>query len=195
MAASPITTVVLGGMSCILGLAGLGAWAWVELGATDAEATWPLIVWGFGWLAVGAVLLDLPRRVLGRRFPNARWDDLGGGALLLLAGLALCVVPMLDARDGAFAAGPLVVGLAGVVFGLGGVWVLHGALLGPSRSDTRFARVVVALLLTSFAAIVGLVAGWLALDPPRPDFWWIPLPGALLLAGLAVNAWLEVVRR
>jgi hypothetical protein len=195
-AASRGERLVLGTLCCLLGLGGIVALFYAQVPEDGSVlALWPLVIWVLGWLGMGAMLLELPHCLLRARFPDVDFDDLGGGAFLLFAGIALALVPFLDARDAAFSSGRIVVSLAGLVFVLGGVFVAHGAWLGRGRSDTRFARVVVALLLTLFAAAIGVVAGYLALSSPRPALWWIPLPGALLLAFFAVNAWREVVRR
>lgn len=132
----------------------------------------PIVPMGFMWLVGAAVCFDLPGRLAARG--RRRADDVSrllGGAAAISAGLAIAGQV---ATDGVSKGVPPWAGVAA-----GGVFFLAGVLIVASGRGGLAGALTLAVFLSLFAALS------LALFPP----------GGLVVAFVAVQAWIAVYRK
>jgi hypothetical protein len=181
--------LIPGLIAVALGLTGLG-FAFLARSEYSILSRWPLIVWGLGFLLTGLALLDILKLLGFNQLSDKQREAVYGGLIITLAGLTLIAISLLDERDAAFHAGRWVVTLAGVIFLLGGLFVFRWGF-NWADPDGLIDTFFTAMLLTCFTGVA--IGVTISLDTFIGKL--IVMPGALILAGLALFNWWRIVKK
>lgn len=160
----------------------------------EHDPVWPLMFLAGGALLAGLLALRVPHALLARRWGELPDDEVIGGSVFLFAGVSLLAIGFVDDRAAHFPMRRVLVALPGVMFATGGVAILQGAVARNSGRPSAAGPLLVALLVSLFAAVMTVLAFGPVLSGTERYPGCIALPGAVFLVGLAGWLWREVWR-
>lgn len=181
------------GVAALAAGAGLLVLCLVTARGSPDEPIWPLVFLVGGVFLAGVLALKIPHALLERRFGPVSDEEVIGGSVFLFAGVSLTAIALVDGRISR-PLSRLAVALPGLMFATGGVLILVGAVAKRAGRPSVAAPVLVALLVTLFAAAVTVLAFGPVLWGGERYPGCVAAPGAIFLVGLSGWLWREAWR-